>query len=201
MKQRLMDKLPAWSVWLIGGVAGCGLTIASYHGLIGPMEAQKAQAAEVTTAVSDKQAENRQLQMRLAVIEQVTHDQRSELESLHIDLGDRSQLNRRIAALIALAQGQSLEVMQLQPGKETEAEHYTLVSLQLQARASFADHLRYLEQLHTTFPDMSVLGLELNSRSHEGNPRPTGDYSLVWFTAKSEGGADVDFPTDTANRR
>lgn len=201
MKQRMIDKMPAWSVWLLGGAVGITLTVTLYRGVIGPMEAQKAEATQVNQAVSEQREENRQLEMRLKVIEQVMNDHRTELESLHIDLGDRSQLNRRIAALIALAKEQSLEVMQLQPGKETDAEHYTLVSLQLDARAGFADHLNYLEQLHTSFPDMSVMGLELNSRSRDGNARPTGTYSLVWFTAKSGGASALGSQADATNRR
>ena len=182
----LLEKQNPWAVWVGGAVACVILSVMAYGWVVLPSHERQRDAAvtsEQSRAQSDEAAE---LEHELEQLGQSLQTQRDVLAQQPQALGNYQELNRQIARLIELAQAHGLEVMQLQPGESSRGDHYDILPLRLEAVAGFSQHLAFLESLHTTFPSISVLGLDLASRAREISPRPEGRYRLVWFTAKPE---------------
>jgi len=182
-----LQQQPAWLVWISGAAAALVLTWMAYAWVVVPSHERTRQADEINAAAAAERGNVRQFETRLNALKQVVNDRRAALDVMPIKLGNRRDLNRQIAALIELAQAQGLEVLQLQPGDSIPGEHYDLTGLRLEAVADFPSHLAYLDTLHASFPDISVIGMELQSSPREANPRPRATLNLVWFTAV-EGG-------------
>lgn len=182
-----LKQQPAWLVWSGGAAAAFALTWMAYAWVVVPNHELARQADETNTAAAAERATVEQLETQLNVLTQVVNERHAALDAMPLKLGDRRDLNRQIAALIELAQAQGLEVLQLQPGESISGEHYDLTGMRLEAVAGFPAHLAYLDALHASFPDISVVGMELKSSPRENNPRPRVVLSLVWFTAVNDG--------------
>ncbi|MEM8738722.1 MAG: type 4a pilus biogenesis protein PilO [Planctomycetota bacterium] len=180
-----LQRQPPWAVWLGGTALALGMTAFAYLGLVTPSQARQAEARAVTRAAAETKATAHTLATQLEELHRAIARRTQALETLPVQLGDRDMLNRRIAALIQLAQDQQLEVLQLQPGEPQPGEHYDLLPLKLEADAAFPEHLAFLERLHTAFPDISVVGVELDSRVRETRPRPRVTVAMAWFIAKT----------------
>jgi Tfp pilus assembly protein PilO len=184
-----LEQQPAWVVWLGGGLACVILSVMAYGWVVQPSHARKQEALQLSAEAKQRHAEVQRLEDQLDALGQTLRQQEDQLAALPLSLGDPRQLNRKIAQVIALAQEHELEVLQLQPGEPTRAEHFDLVPLRLQATAGFPQHLAFLEALHTRFPSVSVLGLELAGPSRAEAARPEAAYRLMWFTAKPDAAA------------
>ncbi|MEM7624236.1 MAG: type 4a pilus biogenesis protein PilO [Planctomycetota bacterium] len=182
----MLEKQPAWIVWGGGVALAALLTLAAYAWMVVPSRQREA-AAEVRAAqIAQERADAEALRLQLAELNQQLRHTRAALEEQPIELGDRRQLNRQIAEIIALAQSQGLEVLQLQPGELMPSEDYALIPLRLDANAAFPQHLEFLQTLHRSFPSVSVVGLELQSQTRADVPRPRATYGLAWFTTAEE---------------
>ncbi|MEM9417879.1 MAG: hypothetical protein AAGA25_02340 [Planctomycetota bacterium] len=174
---------PAWLVWSGGVIAAVALTWMAYAWVVEPNHERASKADQINAAAENERRNAEQLGAQLEILNTKMADRREALDSMPVKLGDPRQLNRQIASLIELAQVQGVEVLQLQPGETTPDENYDLTALRLEAQAGFPAYLAYLEALHTSFPDISVVGMQLKSNPREANPRPRAELSLVWFTA------------------
>ncbi|MEO1236929.1 MAG: type 4a pilus biogenesis protein PilO [Planctomycetota bacterium] len=178
---------PPWAVWLGGATLASAMTLLAYAGLVQPNRASELEADTVLAEAAARRAEVQRLETRLAAVTGALDTKSEALRRLPLELGDRSELNRRIARLIELAQSSGLEVLGLQPGEPLPARQYTRVPLGLEATASFAEHLAFLERLHTAFPDIRVVGLELDGEPRDAAPRPRARIALMWFTELDDG--------------
>ncbi len=180
-------------------VAAVVLTVVAYFAVLSPVHAswdeQTQLSAQADQRDNDVRAIRDELEQARAHLESI----RDELAHEQIDLGDASQINRRIAALIALAQGNGLEVAQLQPGGKETAEHYQMLALQLEAVATPDAHAQFLAKLYERFPDMSVLAMDLTVTRGQRPARPRGVYRMIWFTQRAAPAATPAEPAQPAD--
>lgn len=186
MMRSTIAKQPAWMVWSGCALVALGLTFAAHVGLVKPTHERQQKTEQALVAATAQRDQTATLEQQVAVIDELMRSRRATLAANPLTLGNRDELNRRIAALIGLAQSEGLEVLQLQPGEETPGEHYDLIHLRLEAGAAFGQYLTFLGSLHETFADMSVVAMELESPRGAEVPRPRGVIELVWFTAVRE---------------
>ena len=178
----LLHKQPVWIVAGGGAATALLLTVLTWGWVVRPAQAQDAAARVAADAHAAQQAEVRQLDSRLAELEQGLTSRRQLLQDQPQHLGQRRQLNRQIARLIELARGHGLEVVQLQPAPLLPGEYFNRVPMTLEAAAGFAEHLAFLEDLHGSVPSVAVVGLQLDTQLRDPRARPTGRYELHWFT-------------------
>lgn len=186
MNNSFLMNQPAWRVSLLCLIGAASLTAGVYIALVRPVQATRRQNAVIAEQVAQKTLQANDLR---ALLETATtrHDALlAELNRQRIDLGDASQLNRRIASLIQLAQEHGLDVVQLQPGDRQTAEHYNLLTMKLEAVASPAQHAEFLARLHARFPDMSVTALTLDKPRRDHDAQARAVLQIVWFTAKAD---------------
>jgi len=178
----ILERQPAWAVWSGCVASAAVLTAISYVWVVQPSRDQQHldNATAATSAQQESQAQA--LDSQLTILLADFDERRDALAKQPVALGNPRDLNRRIAAIIELAQHQGLEVLQLQPGETSPGEHYNLIHLRFEAAASFPEHLAFLDELHTVFADLSVVGLELKSPVRSPLPRPRAVINLVWFT-------------------
>lgn len=179
-------QLPAWAVWCGGSALALSMTWMAYAWVVAPNHERAHEAEAINTAAATEHDKAIQLEAVHAAMAEAYAERRDAMDRMPNKLGDRRALNRQIASLIELAQSQGLEVLQLQPGETTPGEQYDLTEMRLELVAPFPRHLDFLEALHRDFPDMSVVGMELENRRRGPHPRPHATVSLVWFTAVAE---------------
>ena len=178
-----LERQPAWAVWAAGAALAALLTLAAYAWVLVPQRDRDAAASEVVAQVDQHRAEAQTLQGQLDDLTLQLEQTRSALAEQPLALGDPRRLNRQIAALIALARDQGLEVIQLQPGELQPGEDYDVIPLRLEAGAGFPQHLAFLQAVHRAFPSITVTALDLQSQTRAEAPRPRAVYALAWFTA------------------
>lgn len=178
----LLERQPAWAVWSAGFCLAGLFTYLAYSMIILPAEERETENQALTEQIAQQSADAKALRHELAQLNHKLNQVKTSLEEQPIELGDQQNLNRQIAELIALAQQHRLEVLQLQPGEPVPGEDYTLIPLQLRANATFAEHLNFLQAVHVNFPSISVVGLDLESRTRTDAPRPRATFALAWFT-------------------
>ena len=177
----------AWRVWAVCLVAGAVVTGLAYFTVLKPVQEIRRQDTALAQQAAEQADEARRLQTRHDQLSARLLSIRETLDDQQITLGESAQLNQRIAWLIELARNAGLEVLQLQPGSSQPNEHYHLRSLRLEAGATLAQHAAFLEKLHKTFPDMSVVGLDLTQAVGRDDARPNAVFSIVWFTTVPDG--------------
>jgi Tfp pilus assembly protein PilO len=177
-----LDHQPPWLVDAGAVVVGLLLTVAAYAWVAVPSQQRQAErqarAAEAVTQAEEVAA----LESRGQTLDQQLVRRQAELDAMPVQLGRSAELNRQIAALIELAQTQGLEVLQLQPGVTTRGREYAWTELRLEAVAGFAQHLSFLDELHSQFASISVAAVQLDSRTRDAVPRPRATLRLRWFT-------------------
>jgi Tfp pilus assembly protein PilO len=179
---RPFERQPAWIVWIGSATLSSVLTLVVYLWIVVPVYQQQNAQAALLASVQEKQAEAVKLESQLRDYSAKLFHQQAAMAHQPVELGNRRELNRRIAALIESAQSLGLEVLQVQPGTVTPNEHFDLVELRLEAVGTFAQHLSILDALHKEYPDVSVIDLSLSSEVRSANPRPTLNLKLAWFT-------------------
>ena len=156
-----LKQQPAWLIWSGGVIAAVALTWMAYAWVGAPNHERASEAQAINAAAENERRTAEQLEAQLNMLGEEMALRREALDSMPVKLGDRRQLNRQIASLIELAQAQGVEVLQLQPGETTPGENYDLTALRLEAQAGFPAYLAYLDALHESFPDISVVGMRL----------------------------------------
>lgn len=182
-----LERQPAWAVWAGCAAVAATLTVMAYGWMVRPHHDRQQEVKQLNETAQAEHAEAENLDQQYEAIHTAMAQRREALAANPLKLGDRRELNRRIAALIDLAQRQGVEVLQLQPGEVTRGKDYDLLYLRLEAVATFSQYLTMLDALHTSFPDMSVVALELDSPPRAATPRPRGAFELVWFTSVRDG--------------
>lgn len=182
----LLERQPVWAVWSCGVAITALLTFAAYAWMVVPSQERESENQAMAEQIAQQRADAESLRTQLAELNGQLSKTQAALDEQPIELGDRHQLNRHISELIALAQSQGLEVLQLQPGELIPGKDYALIPLRLEANAAFSQHLEFLQTLHRTFPSVSVVGLELDNQARTDIPRPRATYALAWFTTVDE---------------
>lgn len=184
----ILERQPAWAVCAGGAAVALTLTVLAYAWIVRPHHDRQQEARQLNEAALAERAEAENLDEQYRALQGAMDRRREALAANPLKLGDRGELNRRIAALIELAERQGVEVLQLQPGEVTAGEHYDLLRLRLESVATFGQYLSMLDELHASFADMSVVALDLSSPPRAEAPRPRGGIELVWFTSVRDGG-------------
>lgn len=189
MTRAWIQRQPVWLT--VGGcaLAGLSLTVGSLVGVVMPVQRSEAAAKQSVAELDTAESAADQLQREAEALTKRLAAREVDLAATPVKLGDRRELNQRVADLIALAQESGLEVFTLQPGLAEAAEHYRVVPLRLEAGGSFGRQLAFMDQLHTVFPDVRVADVKLETRPREAQPRPSVVMGLRWFTALDDGAA------------
>ncbi len=182
MKLAMLHRQPAWLIWIGCATLSTALTLVVYLMIVVPVHEQRRASAELASTLRTRQSQVQRLEADLLGLQTALTRSRASLAAQPLELGDRRELNRRIAALIHAAQSQGLEVLQLQPGRLETGEHYDRTELRFEASATLHEHLAMLERLHTDYPDMSVSALDIGGAVRAANPRPKITMQLVWYT-------------------
>ena len=179
---KFLENQPIWTVATGGLVAAVLLTLLAYGGAVRPAHAQQQADRAQAQAADALHRERQATQDQLDQLDQQLQQRRDTLAQQPLHLGQRLQLNRHIARLIELARSHELEVLTLQPSPRLPGPYFDRVPLQLLAAGDFNQHLQFLAALHETVPSVAVVGLDLESRFRDPQPRPTARYDMHWFT-------------------
>lgn len=179
---KTLENQPFWAVATGGVATAVLLTLLAYGGAVRPAHAQQQAARAQAQTADQRRGERHTAQQRFDQLADQLQQRRATLAEQPLHLGQRAQLNRQIAGLIELAQAHELEVVTLQPSPRLPGPYFDRVPMQLVAGGEFRQHLTFLEALHQTVPSVAVVGLDLESRFRDPQPRPTARYDLHWFT-------------------
>lgn len=118
-----------------------------------------------------------------------------------VRLEQASQVNQRLSALSALAEGAGVKLDQLEPGKPSAQQRYTTVPVHLAGVASYVGLVELFRRLHDKFPDTRAPRFTLSanldapppvdqtpgktSQNKTPAPEPTGRFAidLLWYAA------------------
>jgi len=119
---------------------------------------------------------------------------KEKLTSSQIKLESSDRINQRIAELTSLFNDSALEVDDVQTGNITVGLKYDLVPISIAGRGGYKQCVVFLDELHQTFADISIAGLELarprfllSQESAGAKPKSTKtggkfNFQLFWHT-------------------
>ena len=87
--------------------------------------------------------------------------QREEAASLPVQLRHRSELNARLAELVARAQADELDLLSILPGEAAGDDRYARTPINMSLRGDFASFVRYLHSLHQSSRDLELTNIEI----------------------------------------
>lgn len=167
--------------WIVGSAACLVVAVSACAWFVGIAPAQAA-AAKVGVA------ELRLAQAEVALEKARRH--RDEIQSACDALGGRAsespapgrldRRNERLAGLLRLAESVGLEVLRIDPGPPVSLESHGRVGIELEAVGGYADHHRFLGELHEQGPDLLARGFRLGRR---GDGRLAAGYQLDWIVS------------------
>jgi Tfp pilus assembly protein PilO len=86
---------------------------------------------------------------------------KEKLTNSQIKLESSDRINQRVAELTSLFNDSALEVDDVQTGNITVGLKYDLVPINIAGRGGYKQCVVFLDELHQTFADISIAGLEL----------------------------------------
>jgi len=166
------------------GIGICVLiSLAWYVTTISPLLEQRSRAADLRRQIEEQQHKAGQLKAGMATAQRQWEVVRKELATNDVQLDSAAHINRRIAVLTEFFSNCDLHIDDVQTGRISGGLQCDLVPITVVGRGAYPQCIRFLHGLCSTFPDMSVMRIELR-----GTPAPVAQpekfrFDMFWYAA------------------
>jgi hypothetical protein len=171
-----------WPIDALGLFICAGASVAFYLLTVAPLARQRRVEARQVNELETRREEIAALEISIARgrerLEQI--QQESQDRSIHLDAV--TEINKRIARLTEFFSAQDLTVDDIQTSTPCPGPDCSVVPVSVVGRGDFVGSARFLHGLGATFPDMSVVRIDL-----QGAPAPRAPhrfrFDLFWYAA------------------
>jgi len=174
-------------VWIdAAGVGVCLLaSLIGYVAIVNPLLQERSAAAQRQREVETRQQEAAKLESAVAAAQERLTAARQQLAAGALQLESAAHINKRIAGVTEFFSRCELHVDDVQTGRVSAGLQYDLVPITIVGRGGHRQCVQLLHGLCSTYPDMSVMRLELSGNPAE--PADAGKFrlELFWYAAPS----------------
>lgn len=168
------------------GTAVCVLaSLVWYLTTGGPLLEQRCVTAGLHHELQTQQEKNSALQAAIATVKERLTSVQQELAVGTVQLDSAAHINRRIAGLTGFLSACELQVDNVQTDRIASGRQYDLVPITIVGRGACLQYVRFLHGLSTTFPDMSVVRVELAGNPAQSSESENFRLELFWYAAPS----------------
>ncbi len=159
------------------------MSLVSYLTTVRPFVRQRSATAALRQEMRTQQEKASQLEAQVGTVKEQLRAVRQDLAAAAIQLESAAHINRRVASLTEFFAGCAIQVDDVQTGRICAGPRYDLVPITIVGRGAYPQCVKLLHGLCRSFPDMSVMRIELS-----GNPGQTLEpekFQLVlfWYAA------------------
>ncbi len=151
----------------------------------GPLLEQRSVTAGLRHELQTQQEKNSALQAAIATVKERLTSVQQELAVGTVQLDSAAHINRRIAGLTGFLSDCELQVDNVQTDRIASGRQYDLVPITIVGRGACLQYVRFLHGLSTTFPDMSVIRVELTGNPAQPSESENFRLQLFWYAAPS----------------
>jgi len=162
-----------------GAAIAVGLIALTAVAGVAPVRHIKHLHASRETEMLGIQAETRAALSDLQRLERMTKEAENAAQDLQLTLLPISQLNTRLARVIARAESYGLTVGSMTPGEPTSGELHRRTPIELSVEGELPAFVRFLHGLRTEDTDLTVMGLSIHPTPQNGI---TAEISADWLT-------------------
>lgn len=162
-----------------------GGSLVWYLVIVGPLLEQKAVTVGMRHEVEAQLGKAAKLQAAVAAARQQTVLMQQELAASAIQLQPATHINKRLAGLTEFLSTCNLQVDDMRTGRVAGGMRYDLVPVTIVGRGPYRQWVRFLHELHSTFPDMSVMQIELTGNPAQPSETERFRLELFWYAAPS----------------
>jgi Tfp pilus assembly protein PilO len=108
---------------------------------------------------------------------------RNERAASTLTLDSAAHINKRVAGLAAFFSNCELEVDDVQTGRVCNGLRCDVIPITVVGRGSYEQYARFLHGLCSSFPDLSVVKIELTGNPAQVSGFETFRFELIWYAA------------------
>jgi Tfp pilus assembly protein PilO len=170
-------------------VAGTGvclvLSLACYLTTVGPVVRQRSATAALRREMQTQQEKSSKLKTSIGTVKEQLRAVQQDLAATAIQLDAAAHINRRIAGLTRFLSDCELQVDDVQTGRTGGTSRYDLVPITIVGRGAYRQCIKLLQGLCSTFPDMSVMRIELAGNPAQPSEPDKFQIEMFWYAAPS----------------
>ena len=170
--------------------AGLGLCVVAslvfYWMTIQPLRERQSLSVDQHRELSHRQEKLGELKAATARLQEQVSGTQGELAGSAVKLESAGHINKRVASLTQFFTECELEIDDVQTRRAYSGLQYDLVPITILGRGPYAQCVRFLRRLHSTYPDMSIARIEFSCP-----PGPTArpakfGFDLLWYAAADQ---------------
>jgi Tfp pilus assembly protein PilO len=170
----------------VAGVGFClAVSLVCYLTTVGPVVRQRSATAALRREMQTQQGKSAKLRTATATAKEHLRVVQQDLAGTAIQLDAAAHLNRRVARLTQFLSECGLQVDEVQTGRIGSTSRYDLVPITLVGRGTYRQCVTLLHGLCATFPDMSVMRIELTGNPAQPAEPDKVQFEMVWYAAPS----------------
>jgi hypothetical protein len=159
------------------------LSLTWYLAVVRPLVAHRSATAGLCHDVQAGQQKASELKTATATVKERLRIVRQELAASPIQLDSATHINKRISRLTGLFSDCRLEVDDVKTGPICSGRRYDLVPITIVGRGGYARCIKLLHGLCGTFPDMSVMCIDLGGNPAQAAEGGRFQLDLFWYAA------------------
>ena len=174
-----------WRWYMYGaGVAACIAATLVFHFMgIRPLLERYSKSESYQAALSAQRGIAKDLAASADDMEENMGDAQKALDESPFHLRPANDVNNRIAQMAALANGCGLKLDEIQPGSPESGLRYETVPIHLAGTGNYRTCVALLHRMRQTFPDTTVIALELTGRPADPESPARFQLELLWHAA------------------
>jgi Tfp pilus assembly protein PilO len=170
-------------------LAGTGvclvLSLVCYLTTVGPVVRQRSATAALRREMQAQQEKAVKLKTTMGTTKERLHAVQQDLAATAVQLDAAVHLNRRIAGLTRFLSACGLQIDDMQTGRVGSTSRYDLVPITIVGRGTYRQCVQLLHGLCATFPDMSVMRIELAGNPAQASEPDKFQIEMFWYAAPS----------------
>jgi hypothetical protein len=167
--------------------AGFGLCVVAslvfYWATMQPLLQRQSLTADQRHELGHRQEKLAELKTATARLHERVSGAEGELANSVIKLEPAGHINKRVASLTQFFSDFELDIDDVQTGRVYSGLQYDLVPITILGRGPYAQCVRFLRKLRSTYPDMSVARIEFSCTPGPTAQRATFRFELLWYAA------------------
>ncbi len=170
----------------IVGIGVCLVSsLACYLTTVGPAVRQRSATAALRREMQAQQEKSVKLKTATGTTKECLRAVQQDLAATAIQLDAAAHINRRIAGLTQFLSECGLQIDEVQTGRVGSTSRYDLVPITVVGRGAYRQCVQLLHGLCSTFPDMSVMRIELAGNPAQATEPDKFQIEMFWYAAPS----------------
>jgi Tfp pilus assembly protein PilO len=173
--------------WLKVDAVGIGVCVAVslvfYWASVQPLLERQRAAAAQRRELNVRQDEAAELKAAVSTMQKRLADAEAERAAGTVRLETATRINTRVAGLTQLLSDCRLEVDDVQTARVSRGPQYDLAPITITGRGSYVSSVRFLRELRSAFPDMSVARIDLTGQPGQAAETTAFQFDLLWYAA------------------